>query len=250
MTRTGAGSGPVVGNDVVDLSRPRTRGRAGDRRFVERIFAASERDSIAAAGDPDIEVWRFWAAKEAAFKVVTKLLGAPPPFAHAAFVVEPAGSSRASVRWDDLLVPVALTGGWEEGGIHAVAWGGEGSAPDRAPFLAGGTARLDGGARIPLDRFTERECRALHSPQSAWVRLHARTHAARLAERPESEVEIVCPEGPPGRTPPSVYVGGRRGGEEGWDVSLSHDGPLLAWMLTRRGPGGGDPGTVRPPALP
>ena len=66
---------PVVGNDVVDLDQPRCAGKAEDTRFVDRVFTAFERERIVEAPDPDRALWRRWAAKESAYKVVTKLLG-------------------------------------------------------------------------------------------------------------------------------------------------------------------------------
>ena len=42
-----------------------------------------------ASDRPDELLWRLWAAKEAAFKVVSKIRGAPPLFVHPAFRVDP-----------------------------------------------------------------------------------------------------------------------------------------------------------------
>lgn len=77
----------LVGNDVVDLSDPRCRGRAQDERFVDRVCAAPEGQAVRSSRDPDLALWILWAGKEAAFKVVTKVLGRPPVFEHARFVV-------------------------------------------------------------------------------------------------------------------------------------------------------------------
>lgn len=81
------GPAVFVGNDVVDVQDPRTVGKAADRRFVGRVLDEAGRDALGQAEDPDLELWCRWAAKEAAYKAVSKLLGAPPPFAHRAFAV-------------------------------------------------------------------------------------------------------------------------------------------------------------------
>jgi phosphopantetheinyl transferase (holo-ACP synthase) len=61
-----------VGNDVVDLKHPGNHGKSKDERFLDRVFTAKERDRIAEAACPDKLLWALWAAKEAAFKVVSR----------------------------------------------------------------------------------------------------------------------------------------------------------------------------------
>ena len=58
-----------------------------DRRFIDRVFAADEQEAISVSDDPTIEVWSRWAAKETGFKVISKVIGQPPPFVHRAFRV-------------------------------------------------------------------------------------------------------------------------------------------------------------------
>jgi hypothetical protein len=63
---------PPVGNDIVDLKLPENQGKNKDDRFLGRVFTAEERDRIAGAAHPETILWGFWAAKEAAFKVVSR----------------------------------------------------------------------------------------------------------------------------------------------------------------------------------
>lgn len=63
---------PPVGNDVVDLKHPENQGKSMDDRFLGRVFTAEERDLIARAARPETLLWALWAAKEAAFKVVSR----------------------------------------------------------------------------------------------------------------------------------------------------------------------------------
>ncbi len=63
---------PPVGNDVVDLKHPENQGKSRDDRFLGRVFTAEERARIAGAPCPETLLWALWAAKEAAFKVVTR----------------------------------------------------------------------------------------------------------------------------------------------------------------------------------
>ena len=87
----------IVGNDIVDLEL------AGEPspRFVARVLAPEERRASTRAAD----VWRRWAAKEAAFKALARR-DPGLPFVHARFVVDleaglvahPRGEVR--VRWE------------------------------------------------------------------------------------------------------------------------------------------------------
>jgi hypothetical protein len=63
---------PPVGNDIVDLREPDNCGKSGDDRFLGRVFTPEERDRIVTAACPDKLLWAFWAAKEAAYKAVSR----------------------------------------------------------------------------------------------------------------------------------------------------------------------------------
>lgn len=227
----------LVGNDIVDLSDPRCPGKADDARFVERVFSPREARRIAEASDPNRLLWLFWAGKEAAFKVVTKLQGTPPPFRHAAFEVESdagdgGGSGPGHVSYRGTRVPFRAYMAPDR--IHLTAWYAREGAPRRLiqgvrKFREPGEEPPEGWADTLRERFTEREWSSVHSAASALVRLRARNSLARTLDVAEETVEIVCDEGPPGRAPPRVFVEGRR-----WsgDLSLSHHGRFLAWAFT------------------
>ena len=63
---------PPVGNDVVDLKHPENQGKSKNGRFLNRVFTAEERALISGAARPETLLWALWAAKEAAFKVVSR----------------------------------------------------------------------------------------------------------------------------------------------------------------------------------
>lgn len=255
-----------VGNDVVDLSDPRSVGKAASRRFVRRVFSTEEARWIRESDDPDVALWVLWAAKETAFKVITKVLGTPPVFIHADFQCRPshpdpesggpwptpANPPRpwGSVRWGDLEVDLALQK--DSDLIHMVGW----EAPDRTE--SPGTPQAEGGGgrsarSSPIRRwavepvpqegreedweaflaahFSPAEARPIHSYPSAWVRLRARAEAATSLGLPDRRLELICGEGPKGRTPPRLEIRGR---PAGMDVSLSHHGRFLAWVLGER----------------
>ncbi len=244
----------LVGNDIIDLRDPRCPGKSRNLRFLARVFHAGEASRILAAPDADQALWLHWAAKEAAYKVVSKLMGSPPVFEHSAFVVKagraPAGTPEpsgirsgfeaiGSVTYRDLTIPYRAA--VDTSRIHALAWSGEdpdgpvpsvgistGEANVRAPNV-GGTA--GGGAPDALqfflkERFTSRERRSIHSPQSAYVRLMARSAIAEDLGVDERRLEVLCGDAPTGRTPPRVLLDGRAGPV---DVSMSHHGKRVAW---------------------
>lgn len=179
---------PLLGNDVVDLAEPGVAGKAGDSRFLDRVFTAAEQEWISASPRPDHALWRLWAAKEAAYKArarqVPGLL-----FAHSRFEVDP---EAGHVRTPAGACPVE----WHEGPgwVHCLA--------------------REGAVRLRW------RVEALEGPPSPGVR----TLAARLlAEVGLAGARIERDEIAPGRLgPPQVVLRGRI--LEEVLVSLSHDG--------------------------
>ncbi|MEX2465827.1 MAG: 4'-phosphopantetheinyl transferase superfamily protein [Gemmatimonadota bacterium] len=251
-----------VGNDVVDLTAARATAMAAHPRFVERVFTETERERIRSSRDADLEVWFGWAAKEAAYKVASKLRGEPPVFVHRAFEVawstglENSGGPRhGSVRYEGSVYPVRAEVAPDRGYVHALSFCTADAAPDAGPSLrpmlgADRPAPLPRGARYTVERvdrvgapwvdtldalrarLTQRERDAVHSLLSAAVRIGARADAADLLDIEADRLEIVCGPGRLGRRPPRVLVDGA---PANIDVSLSHDGPWIAWAFTPPG---------------
>jgi phosphopantetheinyl transferase (holo-ACP synthase) len=241
-----------VGNDVVDLANPRTAGRSQDERFVARVFDPNERATVAAAVEPDLELWCHWAAKEAGYKAISKLVGEPPPFVHRAFRVawsaaargESASSRpdaldarrivrRGSVSWADRRADVTVA--LHTDSVHAVAFAARGDHSGQPVRVRPRVARLDepasawaGSLEELRTRFSDREADAVYSLPSAAVRVGARGDLAELMGVAERRLEIVCAPGPASQRPPRVLLDGE---ETEADVTLSHDGPLIAWAI-------------------
>ncbi len=237
----------IVGNDVVDLSASRTADRHEDERFVARVFTDTEARAVLASANPVLALWRAWAAKEAAYKAISKALGSPPVFAHRSFEVrwdedQPTGT----VQWERWRLPVHQASEDPGAPVHVLAYlvNAKGAAaptsspPD--PELIGPAVveRIDrpdapwtGSLERLLQRLTERERASVHTAASAAVRIGARMEVARFLGLPPDRVEVVSARGPAGRSPPAVLVDGAPASV---DVSLSHDGPWIAWALSRR----------------
>ena len=84
-------------------------------RFVARVCSDSEKALLAGAAEPKVLLWSLFAAKEAAFKAISK--EGPLVFAHRRFVVS---ADLRSVTYDTyvLWLRVDVDGPC----IHAVAW--------------------------------------------------------------------------------------------------------------------------------
>jgi hypothetical protein len=257
-----------VGNDVVDLEwvRDRLATPGREERFLRRILSDEERATFSALDHQEREArtWVAWAAKEAAFKIHTKLLGAPPVFRPAGYTARLDGPSASS----DPLVPLEVVVEWS--GPHPDGSGREtpfsarltGWSGDRFLHLAGVgapaplptilEAQLETGVEwiedpdLPpspgaLDRFTETERAAMRSPLSTRVRILARSriesHLQRLSGNGEVvEVEIRTDPRVPGRSPPRIWIQGEPAPH--LDLSLSHHGRCVAWalLIPRAGP--------------
>lgn len=228
----GRPEGRFVGVDVVDLALGEARHGGRDPRFLRRVFTGAERDRIRAAEDPAREVWTLWAAKEAAFKVVSKVLGAPPVFRHQAFEVRDAPGTQASSVWYEGR-SFRITTQADDVRIVVHAWSHPASMILVCDLdLAEAEALLD--VAEPFDRWraghlAPEEREAVHSRPSALVRLMARRDAARHLDLPEDRLSIRCDPGPSGRRPPHLFLDGAP--LPSADVSLSHHGRRLAWAL-------------------
>ncbi len=232
-----------LGNDVVDLNEAGVAGKAGDQRFVERVFTAEERAWIADGADPDLALWRLWSAKEAAYKAAYKAAGktvADLVFAHRSFEVD---ANDGVVRYGDQVFSVAWHHG--PGWLHCLAL--ETTADATADHAIWEVAALMPG---PQSSNVEAAATAARTQSVAPAQPSARPSATRsttpsttpsaqvralacrmLARAGWADAAIVRPLGTtaarPG--PPEAHIGGER--LEGVEVSLSHDGQWVAAAL-------------------
>jgi phosphopantetheine--protein transferase-like protein len=216
-----------IGNDIVDLAEPGVAGKEQDRRFMDRVFTPDERARILASAAPTIALWKTWAAKEAAYKIASKIRG-KVVFAHRAFEVEPGTTNTlghsAKVRFDGLDIRVR----WQTARdyVHCVGQliqqsAGDASAAPRAPRRI--ISDIVHHGHLLYGTLTAAEQASVHSTPSARVRLVAR----RLFERWELQgAEVLRQWREWGWSPPVVALEGQP--LAGFDVSLSHDGRFVA----------------------
>lgn len=200
---------PPVGNDIVDLAAPGNPGKSGDARFCGRVFTAEERDLLAGAARPDALLWALWAAKEAAYKAVSRddpaVCSIPRQYR-----VEINGINGDSALFitgkvitprGELALRILLTADW----VHALAAESE-AALDR---LCGCVEDLDGAG-----------------DPSAFVRGGLLREIAHLLGFAAGDLSVV--KDPDGPGAPGVLFRGRPLATE---VSLSHDGRFAAFAF-------------------
>ena len=202
----------MVGNDVVDLRDPESAPETLHPHFDTRVFGESERAAIAASEDSARLRWKFWAAKESAYKLARKL-SPTTVFAPARFVVVLSDAETATVTHGDSRYRVAFTE--NDGALHAVAT----QADDKAEVLAG-WRRLEVGEIASGDP---------EAPSRAVRELLCERLAARLGVSADA-LEVRRR----GRIP-YLWLNGKPAPV---DLSLSHHGGWLAFACELGGPTG------------
>jgi hypothetical protein len=205
----------LVGNDVVDLRDPDNARSFRRPGYVERVCGPAERESLAAARDPERLFWAYFAAKEAAYKLLTKL-GESPGFAHRELEV------TANLEWvcgAGRRLPLRVTRG--EQFVHAVV------TPKRVELWAS-VEEAEGDPSRDARRVLAGLVAALVQCAPADL----------VVERRET------PGSWDGFGPPFVR---RRGAVLDLDVSLSHDGRFVAAAAAEPRPA--PPALSRPLAL-
>ena len=207
----------MVGNDIVDLYDSDAHPSTLNGRFDERVFCASERQTLENAPE---RRWKLWAAKEAAYKVAVKqdpaTIFSPSRFRVGLEAKEETGF----VTWDTgrLRIHVCV----DEGAVHAIA------ATNSNPLISG-LRRLES---LPPGRSGEALSEAARG-------LAAEGLVAALGVD-EGAIEIRKR----GRVP-ELFVDGVRAQV---DLSLSHHGEVVGFACEIIGAGANEIGESLPTA--
>ena len=225
---------PPVGNDVVDLKETGNRGKSRDERFLDRVFTPEERSLLAGAACPDALLWALWAAKEAAYKAVSRddpgVCSIPrryrvaldgenvcKPIDLAGFVGSLAG--RVLTPRDEVALRVIVTDDY----VHALTAGSEAG-------LARIMLRVDRMGRpedaVGVHRAEHAGDREDTGDPSAFVRGQLLLEIARRLCLPVDDLDIRKDSEGPGA--PRVFLRDRPLAAE---ISLSHDGRFTAFAL-------------------
>lgn len=219
---------PHVGNDIVDLTQSTAKKKSRNIRFLNRVFTPDEQDFIlsSSAAFPELRLWSCWAAKEAAYKAISKACPDIPAISKLFPVsIDPEGhedSGTEDPKFQGLFFPRVSAGSvltpagkccirieYRHTYLHCLAFT---HAPDtlsvfhHVHYLS---SSFQGEAATDTEA----------------VRLAARFHLAGLLSEHFEDLEIVRQQKGSSAAPPRVFCRGRL---LDVDISLSHDGFFLA----------------------
>ncbi|MCX7816742.1 MAG: 4'-phosphopantetheinyl transferase superfamily protein [Syntrophales bacterium] len=200
----------TIGNDIVDLTEVANFGKSRSKRFLERVFTKEEQRLIEGSEWPDRILWLLWAAKEATYKVLVKMVPEVTfvprnyPIERLQFEGYDAGYSDVlgSVHHNGIRVP--FLGEMSESFVHVCAI---------YPHLS-----------FPVYREIF-PCSERHSEE---IRKRLARRIGELFSIGEEEVHVIRDKTTRGLGHPYVVVAGHVGKV---DVSLSHDYTFAAYAI-------------------
>lgn len=226
----------LLGNDIVDLNEPGIAGKSGDARFLKRVFSDDEQSAILSSPNPDLTLWMSWAAKETAYKIISKMIG-PPVFAHKKFKTIflkslPAATPQMDVAYRQWMFQIEIN--FTENYIHAVgtpaATGGRPGdfRSENVHRVTKSELKTWGNASKWAENFTKEERLSIHHAASALVRLHCKQSIAEKLKITPSRLQIIRPVKERKSQPPFLLVDNK---PAEIDISLSHHGAWLGWCF-------------------
>ncbi len=227
----------LLGNDIVDLNEAGIAGKSGDARFVKRVFSDDEQTAILSSPNPNLTLWMMWAAKETAYKIISKLIG-PPVFSHKKFKTTFLESPSAAMpeieviysRWR-FKIEIKVNKSY----IHAVGTElttGEFSnyfRCEKVHRVTKSELKSWGNASRRTDDFTKEECLSIHHAASALVRHHCKQAIAETLKISPSRLQIIRPLKDRKSQPPFLLLDNR---PTEIDISLSHHGAWVGWCFS------------------
>ena len=199
-----------VGNDIVDLEAPEARNKS--TRFMEKIFSPGETRAVQRSARPHTALWAFWAAKETAYKAISK---AHPQadFSPKRFHAELSRSNGNTLKGmvETPYGRVAVNVHIFQGHLHCIGITGN---------------------PINLDTVLWGYQRMVHPPAcpSTAVRALALGHIARCCSLNPEDLEIRNNIHNYGTGPPVLYI---KGEKAPIDISLSHDERFMGFAFVK-----------------
>jgi hypothetical protein len=220
---------PNIGNDIVSLNGLGVRQKSANIRFLNRVFTPNEQRLIRCSDEPDRVLWSLWAAKETAYKVLSKkyenITSAP-----LRYEITPAvGDSATSYPFDSGAVAAPgdrvlfrLVSG--EDFVHCIGT----DAAECLDSIRWGVRRLD-----IRDRSEENP-----AYESRMVRQAAAEGIASFFDMDPQDVDIQRSRQRERSNPPVAYL---QGNQMPGDLSLSHDCPFVAFaFIAKKAPPAAD----------
>ena len=207
-----------IGNDIVDLKLPEAVGKSKDLRFINKVLNTHEQHAVYYSDFPDAMLWALWAAKESAYKAVSKsdpAVGSAPGHypvqldsittSHDAFgvVVTPKGPVMVKIEF-----------GAEY--VHCLGLFGPKDILPSIVYDAGPICKRDINGK------------SISEIESAAVRYLAIKGIASYLKMAEKDISIFRHKKNNKRMPPAVSA---KGYSKPMDISLSHDGRFAAYAF-------------------
>lgn len=216
-----------VGNDIVDIGAPGAKNKSSNQRFTAKILTLDEARAVRCDRRPDAVLWALWAAKETAYKTISKSFpgASSAPLKYRVMMEQGNSTGMVETPYGNVAVKfffhethincIGIDGTIKD--LDLVLWGyGPANCPENAPLS-------------PSMR------------ESAAARALAIGHIARHCGINAHAMEIKNDLHAHGTGPPVLYVNGKRGMI---DISLSHDERFAAYAFCIRSD---NPHAHRPP---
>jgi len=229
----------LLGNDVVDLTTAGIAGKTQNARFVKRIFSNKEQNAISESENPDQTLWMTWAAKETAYKLISKIIG-PPVFSHIRFettFLQPSPDSKFNVEvvYNKWKFPLKIN--LKKNYIHAVGVYKE--IDNQVEYLFHEKILRIKQSELKYwdnkfrwaDIFTKEELPSIRQVESALVRLHCKKSIAENLNISPTRLQIIRPTKELKSHPPFILLDDKR---TEIDISLSHHGSWLGWCFSQK----------------
>ncbi len=223
----------LLGNDIVSLKHAGIRNKFQHTRFVDRVFTPSEKSTILTSSFPDITLWTMWAAKEAAYKVTSKIKSTPV-FSHKKFKV--LGLGEIDPGHTDVCVEFSeknFSGYAEitEDVIHVVL-GSESFSQSEVLVTTHLMSEEEKEQwmkqEVWTSYFSKEEMESIHHRESAFIRYLCKNKIANLINCDPSQVQIIRPTIMGKSEPPFVLIDNQ---PSNIDISLSHHESWLALVI-------------------
>ncbi len=209
-----------IGNDIVDLFHPQAFARYKDQRFISRVLTPAEQEKLRSSCFPNQCLWSFWAAKESAYKAISRsfplVSSSPKQYEVSVSVIESLSIFHGMVATPE--APVQIHGTIDPDYVHCLAIMGE-----EADF---GMIETN---ICPITASKE-EAGCLPEQESTRVRESAGARISGYLKVPVSQIQILRKITAGRIGPPEVFVQGEK---IPISISLSHDGRFAAFAFTR-----------------
>ncbi len=229
----------LLGNDIVDLKEAGIAGKSHNARFVERVFSREEKSAISVSENSDVTLWMFWAAKETAYKIISKITG-PPVFSHKKFITTfykqiSKSKSEYIVDYGEWQFLIELT--TKSNYIHAV--GTHANSSELPDYLLSKKVHKVTHSELKdwqnsnnwPEHFTKEELDSIHHAESALVRFLCKNLIAKQLKITPSRLQIIRPEKAHKPQPPFLLLDNK---QTEIDISLSHHGLWLGFCYSIR----------------